>query len=89
MLQDPHWQSKILEPPDVLGVDALNNTGITLRIWIKTQPLQQWNVARDFRRRLKITFDQQGIPIGIPQQSLSVRGTLDERFFEEHKKNDA
>jgi moderate conductance mechanosensitive channel len=89
MLHDPHWQSKILEPPDVLGVDDLNNIGITLRIWIKTQPLQQWNVARDFRRRLKITFDQQGIPIGIPQQSLSVRGTLDERFFEEHRRNDA
>jgi moderate conductance mechanosensitive channel len=89
MLQDPHWQSKILEPPDVLGVDDLNNTGITLRIWIKTQPLEQWNVARDFRRRLKIAFDQQGIPIGIPQQSLSVRSTLDERFFEAHKKNDA
>jgi moderate conductance mechanosensitive channel len=86
MLDDPEWQSKILEPPDVLGVDDLNNTGITLRIWIKTQPLQQWKVARDFRRRLKIAFDQQGIGIGLPQQSLSVRGTIDERSFEEEDK---
>jgi moderate conductance mechanosensitive channel len=86
MVHDPYWQSKILEPPEVLGVDDLNNTGITLRIWIKTQPLQQWHVARDFRRRLKIAFDQQGIGIGVPQQSLSVKGTLDERSFEENKR---
>jgi moderate conductance mechanosensitive channel len=79
ILQDPHWQTKILEPPEVLGVDNLDSTGLTLRIWIKTQPLQQWNVGRDFRRRLKLAFDQQGIAIGVPQQSLSVRSALDER----------
>ena len=37
---------------------------------IKTQPLQQWSVAREFRRRLKKALDEQGIEVGIPQQMM-------------------
>jgi moderate conductance mechanosensitive channel len=66
MLKDPNWQAKILELPEVLGIDNLDSKGLTLRVWIKTQPLQQWTVGRDFRRRLKLAFDQQGIAIGVP-----------------------
>jgi small-conductance mechanosensitive channel len=82
MDQASDWQSKIIEPPEVLGVDDLNNAGVTIRVWIKTQPLQQWNVGREFRRRLKLAMDEQGIAIGIPQQSFSLRGTADDRAFE-------
>jgi len=56
-----------------LGVDEIGNDGITLRVWIKTLPLQQWNVAREFRRRLKYALDEEGIAIGLPQQSLWFR----------------
>ncbi|MEB3338485.1 MAG: mechanosensitive ion channel family protein [Leptolyngbyaceae bacterium] len=70
---DRNWKSKISEPPEVLGIDELDHTGILIRIWIKTQPLQQWAVAREFRRRLKQGMDREGIAIGMPQQSLSVR----------------
>jgi moderate conductance mechanosensitive channel len=70
MSHDPVWQDLILEPPQLLGVDNLDNTGATIRLWIKTQPLKQWDVAREYRRRLKLAFDRAGIPIGIPQQSL-------------------
>ncbi len=41
---------------------------ILIRLLIKNQPLQQWPVGREFRRRLKKAFDEQGIKIGIPQQ---------------------
>ncbi len=71
---DPVWQDLILEPPQLLGVDNLDNTGATIRLWIKTQPLKQWDVAREYRRRLKLAFDRAGIPIGIPQQSLWLGG---------------
>ncbi len=43
-----------------------------IRVWIKTQPLKQWDVAREYRRRLKITLDQAGISIPVPQQSIWV-----------------
>lgn len=77
MTSDPTWKPSIPEPPEVLGVDEIGNDGITLRVWIKTLPLQQWNVAREFRRRLKHALDGEGIAIGLPQQSLWFRNSLD------------
>ncbi|NEP16433.1 MAG: mechanosensitive ion channel family protein [Leptolyngbya sp. SIO4C1] len=70
---DPQWCELILEPPLLLGVDQLDHAGSTVRIWIKTAPLKQWDVAREYRRRLKIAFDRADIEIGIPQQSLQIR----------------
>lgn len=70
MNQDPVWSFYILEPPRVLGVDQLHHSGIGIRIFIKTKPLEQWPVAREYRRRLKIAFDEHNISIGIPQQSI-------------------
>jgi small conductance mechanosensitive channel len=76
MRDDPTWKSLILEPPLLLGVDNLDYVGATVRIWIKTQPLKQWDVAREYRRRLKIAFDKAGINIGVPQQTLHVQSAL-------------
>jgi moderate conductance mechanosensitive channel len=68
MYQEQIWRAKIMEPPEVLGIDDLQHSGMLIRIWIKTQPLQQWAVAREFRRRLKLVMEQENIEIGIPQQ---------------------
>ena len=68
LYRDPQWQELILEAPEILGIDKISHTGILIRLLIKTQPLQQWSVGREFRRRLKKAFDEQGIKIGIPQQ---------------------
>jgi small conductance mechanosensitive channel len=70
MSRDPKWRDPILEMPQVLGVDDFGELGITLRLWIKVQPLKQWDVAREFRRRLKLAFDQAGIVIPVPLQSV-------------------
>jgi moderate conductance mechanosensitive channel len=70
--QDPEWQRLILEPPDLLGVEALDFTGVTLRLLLKTQPLQQWPVARELRRRIRDTFAEEGIDMGISQELVSV-----------------
>ncbi len=72
MADDPEWQKFILEPPDLLGIDAIDSTGITLRLFLKTQPLKQWPVARELRQRLKRTFDEAGISIGVPQERLEI-----------------
>ncbi len=74
MQRDEIWGSLILEPPLLLGVDDLNHAGATIRIWIKTQPLKQWDVAREYRRRLKLAFEAAQIPLGIPQQVVQVSG---------------
>ncbi|PZU92314.1 MAG: mechanosensitive ion channel protein MscS [Pseudanabaena sp.] len=66
--QEPIWRAKIIDPPEVLGIDDLQHSGMLIRIWIKTQPLQQWAVSREFRRRLKLRMEEEGLEIGIPQQ---------------------
>ncbi|MEO0376488.1 MAG: mechanosensitive ion channel family protein [Cyanobacteria bacterium P01_A01_bin.17] len=70
---DRNWSQEILEPPDVLGIENLNHTGMTIRTWIKTVPLSQWNVSREFRRRLKLQLDAADIAIGIPQQMITTQ----------------
>ncbi|NEQ42675.1 MAG: mechanosensitive ion channel family protein [Leptolyngbya sp. SIOISBB] len=74
MRRDAIWGALILEPPLLLGVDDLTHAGATIRIWIKTQPLKQWDVAREYRRRLKIAFDTAQIPLGVPQQVVQLSG---------------
>ncbi|MGD1712745.1 mechanosensitive ion channel family protein [Dapis sp. BLCC M172] len=74
LYSDPQWQDQILEAPKVLGIDKIAHTGIVIRLIIKTQPMQQWLVAREFRRRLKKAFDEQGIEVGVPQQVMYVNG---------------
>jgi small-conductance mechanosensitive channel len=76
MKQDEIWGSLILEPPLLLGVDDLTHAGATIRIWIKTQPLKQWDVAREYRRRLKLAFEAAEIPLGVPQQVVQLSGPL-------------
>jgi small conductance mechanosensitive channel len=70
MSEDGDWRQKIIGPPDILGVDNFGDRGLIIKVWIKTQPLQQWAVAREFRRRLKVAFDRAGIPIPHPQQEI-------------------
>lgn len=72
MDEDPQWKHQIVETPQVLGIDNFGDRGLLIRVWIKTQPLKQWDVAREFRRRLKIAFDQVGISIPVAQQAIWV-----------------
>lgn len=74
--QEHIWREKIIEPPEVLGIDDLQHSGMLIRIWIKTQPLQQWAVGREFRRRLKLVLEQENIAIGIPQQAFLLENTF-------------
>jgi moderate conductance mechanosensitive channel len=70
MNRDPHFRRVILEPLEILGVDAFTGSAIMIRIRFKTRPLKQWEVAREFRRRIKNRFDQLGIEIPHPHQTV-------------------
>jgi moderate conductance mechanosensitive channel len=66
MYDEPHWHDLILESPEVLGVEALSQTGMTLRLWFKTQPHAKMSVSREFHLRVKQAFEQKNIEAGIP-----------------------
>lgn len=74
---EPQWRDKIIDPPEVLGIDNIDSAGLLIRIWIKTKPLQHWSVGREFRRRIKMRLDEMGIAIGVPQQSVVFHSSLE------------
>lgn len=85
MLQDQQWRSCILDTPEVLGIENFGDRGVVIRVWIKTQPLKQWEVAREYRRRVKIAFDEAGIHIPVPQQSIWVNKIQSPPYEINHK----
>lgn len=65
---DERWSTVLLEEPFVTGVEAFAPDAVTLRVMIKTRPLEQWAVARELRERVKARFDATGIEIPVPQR---------------------
>jgi small conductance mechanosensitive channel len=54
---------RLLEKPQVLGIEKMSDDGLTIRSMVKTPPLQQADVMREWRRRIKESFDQEGISL--------------------------
>jgi small conductance mechanosensitive channel len=73
LIADPKFRSSILEPLEIIGVDAFGESQITLKARIKTVPLKQWEVGRELRRRIARAFKEQGIEIPYPQRTVWVR----------------
>jgi small conductance mechanosensitive channel len=63
----------ILEVPRVLGVTQLGESGVTLQVFGKVKPMEQWAVGRELRKRIKETFDQVGIEIPYPRRVIIPR----------------
>ncbi|GAB4344300.1 MAG: hypothetical protein Fur0042_08090 [Cyanophyceae cyanobacterium] len=74
LLIDPAWRPLILSEPKILGVDEFADTGLIVRVWIETLPLKQWDVAREFRRRLKLAFDRAAIAMATTQMAVAMTG---------------
>jgi moderate conductance mechanosensitive channel len=73
LMLDPVFAMHILEPLEVLGVDAFKASEVTLRFRLKTLPMKQWEVGRELRRRIKKAFDAKGIQIAGPSMTVTVR----------------
>lgn len=67
MYHSPEWHDKLPDPPEILGIDNLSHAGMLVRVWIKTAPLQQWLVGREYRLRVRRAFAEHNIVIGRPQ----------------------
>lgn len=72
---DEAWQENleeatIIEEPEVQGVQAFGPNAVVIRAAVKTDPAEQWKVARLIRARLKKAFDEEGIEIPFPQRTV-------------------
>jgi len=69
--------ANIVEGPKVLGVSKFEDSGVTLLVWARTKPLEQWGVERELRLRLKEALDQAGIEIPFPHVVIIERKSGD------------
>lgn len=67
---DPAFKEVILEPMTVQGLDSFGDSSINIRLFFKTIPIKQWEVAREFRKRVKKAFDEKGIEIPFPHRTI-------------------
>jgi moderate conductance mechanosensitive channel len=59
--RDDDYGGVIIEQPEIWGIEAVTADAITMRVTMKTAPLEQWRVAREMRARIKARFDAEGI----------------------------
>ena len=68
--EDEDYKSVVIEEPEIWGVEALSPDGPVIRVTLKTAPLEQWEVAREMRQRIKARFDHEHIEIPVPQRVI-------------------
>jgi small conductance mechanosensitive channel len=70
MRQDALFGPKIQQPVEVVGVERWGDSAVVLRVRFKVIPIEQWNVRREYLKRLKRAFDEAGIEIPYPHLTL-------------------
>ena len=70
LAEDPQWKDLILKPPQFLRVDDFGESAMIIKILGETKPLKQWDVTGELRKRIKTTFDKEGIEIPFRQITI-------------------
>jgi small conductance mechanosensitive channel len=70
MQADEKFGALMLAEPEIFGVDKLGDSAVVIKGRIKTRPIRQWDVGREYLRRIKLAFDEKGIEIPFPHRTL-------------------
>ena len=70
---DQRFGPWILEPVEIMGIDAFSEWWMTLKLRIKTMPLKQWEVGRELRIRIIRALGQHGIELAAKERALALR----------------
>jgi small conductance mechanosensitive channel len=76
---DEEWRRQrsgatIIEQPELWGVERFDPSAVVIRLAVKTRPGEQWAAGRALRASLKAAFDEAGIVIPFPQQTVWLQG---------------
>jgi small conductance mechanosensitive channel len=66
-----------LEPPQVQGILSFDESSVSLRLVVKVRSSQQGSAEWELRRRIKETFDREGVEIALPRRVLYTRAEID------------
>lgn len=63
---DPAYGPSILDDLDVMGLDRMGDSSVTVKARIKTLPIKQWWVGREMNRRLRTRFQAENVRMPSP-----------------------
>ena len=67
---DDYFGPLMVDDIEIFGVDQFADSAVVIKGRLRTRPIKQWEVGREYRRRLKHRFDQEGIEIPFPHRSI-------------------
>ncbi len=70
MRADNNFSGDIIEPLEIVGVDKFDSSAVVIKARIKTKPIKQWRIGREYNRRLKMKFDEHNIEIPFPHLTV-------------------
>jgi moderate conductance mechanosensitive channel len=70
LFADPEFSRLMLEEPEIFGVDKFADSAVVIKGRIRTRPIRQWTVGREYLRRIKYAFDQNNIEIPFPHRTV-------------------
>ena len=73
MRAEPRWASEIRDELEVMGLQRFADNGVIIKCRIRCGPFGRWSVGREFNRRMKLAFDENGIEIPVQHPILAVR----------------
>lgn len=76
LLSDPKFAPSMLEPVEILGIERFDQSALIVLYRIKTPPFKQWDIGREFNRRIKMRLDAEGIAIPVPEAKVTHFGDL-------------
>ncbi|HYK11578.1 MAG TPA: mechanosensitive ion channel family protein [Gemmatimonadales bacterium] len=72
LAKDPSWSPRLTGESAVSGIQQLGDSAVTIRAWVNTQPGTQGDVKSELLRRIKSTFEREGIEMPYPQHVVHV-----------------
>ncbi|OAZ39672.1 mechanosensitive ion channel protein MscS [Microbacterium arborescens] len=70
LAREPKWRSRIIEKPELWGLESISGDALVIRVVVKTRPNAKDDVARALRVRLKQAVDELGVK--IPQLNSTI-----------------
>jgi len=73
MRDEAEYRRRMLEPIEIFGVENFSESAVTIKARFKTQPSHQYEIGREYRRRLKKSFDAEGVEMAPAQRQANPR----------------